>query len=382
MKKPPASVQLDTGAKNNSNEVILYGSKPERQVRGGGLMPRVANTGWAMAPYPLMDQVAGPGGKQRLIVYLFLHRHGYGSDRGCYASVTTLAEETGIARRDVIESLRWLVEEGWVSREQRPGMPSVYQVWADAPNRRTSAQKDTTPTSDQKGTGVVTKRAPGVVPKRAHKQEPSNKNPEQEPPVSPSGTKRTKFLIQPSDLPENLAPVAERLCYWWAKAKAGEKSPRSLKLLLASLEKIRAEGGIEAVSQQIETAIAAKEEVGRGWQSIAYSNWIRFRPRSEALKAQEQALVAKPSQEQEEALELAQSRPDLFMRAWISNRGMAHVQFTDEAHAAASALKGESYPRASATGTVEALRFEIAFLERAMEQATSDQGLDSFVCPF
>jgi hypothetical protein len=335
-----------------------------------------------MAPYPLMDQVAEPGGKQRLIVYLFLHRHGFGSDRGCYASITTLAAETGIARRDVIESLRWLVEEGWVTREQRPGMPSVYQVWADAPNRRTSAQKDTTPTSDQKGTGVVTERALGVVTKRAHKQEPSNKNPEQEPPVSPSGAKRTKFLIQPSDLPESLAPVAERLCYWWARAKAGERSPRSLKLLLTSLEKIRAEGGIEAVAQQIESAIAAKEEVGKGWQSIAYSNWVRFRPRSEALKAQEQALAAKPSQEQQEALELGESRPDLFMRAWISNRGMAHVQFSEQAHAAASTLRGEAYPRATAAGTVEALRAEIAFLERALAQVTDDQGLDSFACPF
>lgn len=215
---------------------------------------------------------------------------------------------------------------------------------------------------------------------------------EEQPPRTPFTTevseetaglpKLGRVRLKPSDLPESLAPVAERLALWWNTAKQGGKSQDAYKRLLTELGKIQREGGIEAVSSQIEKGIKAKEETGKGWQSITHSNWLAYRPRSEALKAQEQALAAKPSHEQQEALELAQSRPELFQRAWFSDRGMAYVRFTDEAHAAASALKGEVYPWASATGTVEALRFEIAFLERAMEQATSDQGLDSFVCPF
>lgn len=191
-----------------------------------------------------------------------------------------------------------------------------------------------------------------------------------------------RVRLKPSDLPESLAPVAERLALWWNTIKRGTKSQDAYKRLLTELGKIQAEGGIEAVAAQIEKGIKAKEETGKGWQSITHANWLAYRPRSEALKAQEQALAAKPSQEQQEALELGESRPDLFMRAWISNRGMAHVQFSEQAHAAASALRGEAYPRATAAGTVEALRAEIAFLERAMAQVTDDQGLDSFACPF
>lgn len=353
----------------------------------------------------LPNWIAGRATAKEIVVLWGLQYH-YPEIR---PSVKRLARLIGLSVSTVRRTLSDLEQKGWLTRVARMADDgdrdsNLYElrIWNyEAPGHVGGGASTQTPPPESRDAGVVSHRQhprsegqEGGVTVTEEEDELKN----QEPPVSPSGGKangqagsqsvprsrvRTAPLrIQPSDLPETLAPVAERLCYWWDKAKAGERSPRSLKLLLTSLEKIRAEGGIEAVAQQIETAIAAKEEVGKGWQSIAYSNWVRFRPRSEAQKAQEQALAAKPSHEQQEALELAQSRPELFQRAWFSDRGMAYVRFTDEAHAAASALKGEVYPWASAAGTVEALRFEIAFLERALAQASNDQGLDSCVCPF
>ena len=94
-------------------------------------MPRVVSTGWAMAPWPLLDQLAEPGGKQRLAVYLWLHRLSNGHLDGCWASVPALADHCGMSVNDVKLTLRWLIQAGWVQRISRPGMASGYCICPD-----------------------------------------------------------------------------------------------------------------------------------------------------------------------------------------------------------------------------------------------------------
>mgnify|MGYP002478020328 CR=1 FL=1 len=62
-----------------------------------------------------MDQIADPGGKQRVCVYLMLHRHGNGSQQGCYASISTLSDELGMSRRDIMTAIHWLIDNGWAT---------------------------------------------------------------------------------------------------------------------------------------------------------------------------------------------------------------------------------------------------------------------------
>ncbi len=122
-------------------------------------MPRAVSTGWAMAPWPLLDQIAEPGGKQRLAVYLWLHRYGHGRQEGCWASVQTLATKCGIKPAHVKEALRWLLDAGWIERISRPGQTSFYFVKADAPQHNLGPKKDpgtkkAPPTWGPKGTQV------------------------------------------------------------------------------------------------------------------------------------------------------------------------------------------------------------------------------------
>ena len=114
-------------------------------------MPRIVSTGWAMAPWPLLDQLAQPGGKQRLAVYLWLHRYGHGRQDGCWASVQTLATKCGMDAKNVKVALRWLLDAGWIERLSRPGQTSAYYVRADAP-QQTSATWGPKPTQGAKGT--------------------------------------------------------------------------------------------------------------------------------------------------------------------------------------------------------------------------------------
>ncbi|MAK71879.1 MAG: hypothetical protein CMF19_07520 [Idiomarinaceae bacterium] len=83
---------------------------------------------FASVPYELMDLMTMRGGKQVICVYLWLHRFGWGSDEGCWASRATIANRTGIKVKDVQTALRWLIQQGWVVKTPRPGRTSVYTV--------------------------------------------------------------------------------------------------------------------------------------------------------------------------------------------------------------------------------------------------------------
>jgi len=93
----------------------------------------VKSSGFAAAPYLLMDQDIDP---KAIVVYLWLHRFGWNSAKGCYASLQTISDRSRISRKVVQRSLNLLVQTGWVEIERRPGTTAVYHVVIDHPGRK------------------------------------------------------------------------------------------------------------------------------------------------------------------------------------------------------------------------------------------------------
>jgi hypothetical protein len=137
-------------------------------------MPRIKSTGFSICPNPLLDQISEPGGKQRVCVYLMLHRFGNGNHDGCYASVTTLSKALGINRRDVMTAISWLLDNGWASYTIGQGRRRHIHVNADrqagGAQKGTGSQKGTMVESAQKGTAGGDQK--GTL-SRTHNQEPS-----------------------------------------------------------------------------------------------------------------------------------------------------------------------------------------------------------------
>jgi hypothetical protein len=136
----------------------------------------IKSSGFAVVPYQLMDthpdyKVWG--------VYACLHRHGWNSLQGCFASVATISRETGICEKVIQRTLSLLVQSGWVQVELRPGRTTVYQIRVDHPGQKEPGSKMT---RVKNAPGTPGKNAPPTRSKnapltRTHEQEPINNNP-------------------------------------------------------------------------------------------------------------------------------------------------------------------------------------------------------------
>lgn len=256
--------------------------------------------GFAVVPYDLMDTAPINLRAHLFAVYLVLHRRGWGSAQGCWASVHTIQEDAGVGRKSVHAAIRWLLSEGWVTREERPGCTSVYRVRIDdpQPQPRTGRprSKGTQVKNDpgQKRPTTQVKNDPGPRSKMTHKQEPRTKTQEQEPldpptpqaeaiataPAAPdegAGPSTGKVKLSPADVPADLAPVSELFATWWNHHKGGQRTQRALTGQLGQLTKILTDphGGIEAIRSQLQKAITAAE-LGRKWAGITHDNWQQF----------------------------------------------------------------------------------------------------------
>ena len=100
----------------------------------------IKSTAFAVAPYRLLDSGLDP---RALVVYLWLHRFGWNSPKGCYASLQTISERSGVTRKMVQRSLSTLVETGWIQVEKRPGFTAVYHVTIDHPGQKRPRPKRT-----------------------------------------------------------------------------------------------------------------------------------------------------------------------------------------------------------------------------------------------
>ena len=222
-----------------------------------------------------MDQMAEPGGKQRVCIYLLLHRYGNGSEQGCYASVTTMAKQLGMKRADVMAAITWLITNGWATyTTAADGRRRHIYLNADqqksGTQKGTSAQKGTSPTGTQKGTDIGAQK--GTLTK-SHKQDPST--------PSVRAIALTTDVDQVFDLKtvktkaKALAPALARhadLIHAFWKIKKGSKGDIAWKLLCTELTKFHDSLGPAAVEEQLTQAINGK------WAGISYSRHLQFNP--------------------------------------------------------------------------------------------------------
>jgi hypothetical protein len=233
-----------------------------------------------------MDQIAEPGGKQRVCVYLLLHRHGNGSPDGCYASVTTLSHELGSSRRDVMTAIHWLISNGWATYVYDDRCRRHIFLNVDRRKQRTtSAQKGTDTKAPkghrgiQKGTGgnsALLGTDTGIqkgTQTRSLEQEPStsllvaNATTKQVAVDSPEKRVETKTKPMAPDLELHRDLVA---AFW--KIKKGSKGDIAWKLLCTELLKFHHNLGPAAVEEQLTLAINGK------WAGISYSRHLQFNP--------------------------------------------------------------------------------------------------------
>lgn len=71
-----------------------------------------------------------------IIVYLWLHRFGWNSPKGCYASLQTISHRSGISRKVVQRAISTLVKGGWIAVEHRPGETAIYHVRTEDPGQK------------------------------------------------------------------------------------------------------------------------------------------------------------------------------------------------------------------------------------------------------
>lgn len=232
-----------------------------------------------------MDQIAEPGGKQRVCVYLLLHRHGNGSPDGCYASVTTLSDELGSSRRDVMTAIHWLISNGWATYVYDDRCRRHIFLNVDRRKQRTSAQKGTDTKAPkghrgiQKGTGgnsALLGTDTGIqkgTQTRSLEQEPStsllvaNATTKQVAVDSPEKRVETKTKPMAPDLELHRDLVA---AFW--KIKKGSKGDIAWKLLCTELLKFHHNLGPAAVEEQLTLAINGK------WAGISYNRHLQFNP--------------------------------------------------------------------------------------------------------
>ena len=189
------------------------------------------STPFASIPYELMDVMAERGGNQIICVYLWLHRFGWCSDQGCWASIATISESTGIKPDHVRQALQYLISEGWVVQTPRPGRTSVYFVRmhrdeVPLPQKEgPSFQKGDTPKG---GSTPPLKGGNTPPPKGGTNKNPVNKNPLIKTPIETGKEKKDPNRLKKlpaSSVPADLSSCGELLIEYWSVKKGVRSTP-------------------------------------------------------------------------------------------------------------------------------------------------------------
>jgi hypothetical protein len=213
-------------------------------------------------------------------VYACLHRHGWNSSQGCFASVLTISRETSICEKVVQRCLSELVKTGWVDVELRPGQTTIYHIRVDHPEQKEPRSKMTR-----------VKNAPGTPGKNApptrSKNAPLTRTHEQEP------ITRTLLKLE-SEFPAVSEPPKRK-----PRAKGSEAFERFWKLYLSAPVRASSQSKPKALSQ---------------WQKT-----IRIEPEAELLKALETEIA----HQQAAGGEFVSPLPDCFR--WLRDERYATV---------------------------------------------------------
>jgi hypothetical protein len=238
---------------------------------------RIKSSGFAVVPYRLMDmhpdyKIWG--------VYACLHRHGWNSSQGCFASVLTISRETSICEKVVQRCLSELVKTGWVDVELRPGQTTIYHIRVDHPEQKEPRSKMT---RIKNAPGTPGKNAPPTRSKNA----PLTRTHEQEP------ITRTLLKLE-SEFPAVSEPPKRK-----PRAKGSEAFERFWKLYLSAPVRASSQSKPKALSQ---------------WQKT-----IRIEPEAELLKALETEIA----HQQAAGGEFVSPLPDCFR--WLRDERYATV---------------------------------------------------------
>lgn len=283
---------------------------------------RITRPRFAQVPIALLEACADRKGT--LFVYAWLW-HYAGQDDQAFPSINRLALECRMKAEDVRSSLRWLVENGWISRVDRVGQTALFHVRYEQtppPKGGPLPQKGDTP----KGVAHPSpKRGRGPLPQKG---DPNKRDlrrgieQDLEPPLPPAGgtptedqgqpiavealpplaalpkdsaggtlftppppaTKPVKPRsprFQPSQglIPSDLLPVHAEIMAFWA-TKAGARSQQAWNSLMTQLGLIQADpqGGTDALRAQLQTAIDRAPI--KPWMSVTHALWrtYGFRP--------------------------------------------------------------------------------------------------------
>ena len=129
----------------------------------------------AFVQIPLELLIASAERKGIAFVYGWLWHHA-GRDDNAFPSIDTLAGECRMKADDVRLALRFLVEQGWVQRQERPGTTTLFHVRMEAsrpPSPPAAAAKPSQPTPPPNGGPHPSPKWGGVT--RTKEQEPENK---------------------------------------------------------------------------------------------------------------------------------------------------------------------------------------------------------------
>jgi hypothetical protein len=281
---------------------------------------RITRPRFAQVPIALLEACADRKGT--LFVYSWLW-HYAGQNDQAFPSIARLAMECRMKEDHVRLSLRWLVENGWISRVDRVGHTALFHVryeQAPPPKGGLLPQKGDPP-----------KRGPHPSPKRGIPPLPQKGDPnkrdltrgteqELEPPLPPSGgsaredhqetipaepltqiaavpstqeggivaepppppkpkpvkPRKPKFQPSADDVPLDLAPATADLLAFWP-ARSGQMTPAAWDRMMGEARKILEDprGGIEILRGQLQEGIDAGID-GKRWQSLKFKNWEQF----------------------------------------------------------------------------------------------------------
>lgn len=103
----------------------------------------LTRTNYSMTPARLSEECKSRKGTVFVYNNLWLHASGSPDDRGrAFPSVETQAQECGMDPKDVREARRWLEENGWLRKTERPGKTPMFQVLME---QRKPCKQRTTP---------------------------------------------------------------------------------------------------------------------------------------------------------------------------------------------------------------------------------------------
>jgi hypothetical protein len=280
---------------------------------------RITRPRFAQVPIALLEACAERKGT--LFVYAWLW-HYAGQDDQAFPSITRLALECRMKVDDVRSSLRWLVENGWISRVDRAGQTALFHVrYEQTPPLKGGPlpQKGDTPKgvphpSPKRGTpplphlgdpnkrdltrGIEQHLEPPLPPSGGNAREgqgelitvealpvtaavpnaPAGGIVSEPPPPTMAPTKPArKPRFQPSQdlIPAALLPVHPEILGFWA-TKAGARTQLAWDGLIKQLGLIQQDpqGGTEAVRSQLRTGI--NRAPIKAWLSVSYDNWRKY----------------------------------------------------------------------------------------------------------